>query len=61
MQLGGEFYLSLSFSYLVFQGGGKKSVIWRDAAGNEVKSEGRYKIDGTDLIIKKANWADMGR
>ena len=36
-------------------------VIWRDAAGNEVKNEGRYKTDGTDLVITGAIWADMGR
>jgi len=41
--------------------GSKKSVIWRDAAGNVVKNEGRYKMDGTDLLISQANWADMGR
>jgi|ERR1711874_27470 len=43
------------------EGGGKKSVVWRDAAGNIVRSEGRYKTDGTDLVITGANWADMGR
>ena len=26
-----------------------------------VKNEGRYKTDGTDLVITGANWADMGR
>eukprot|EP00092_Neocalanus_flemingeri_P003280 GFUD01003511.1.p1 GENE.GFUD01003511.1~~GFUD01003511.1.p1 ORF type:complete len:233 (+),score=60.77 GFUD01003511.1:27-725(+) len=41
--------------------GGKKSVIWRDAAGSVIKHEGRYKMDGTDLLISQANWADMGR
>jgi hypothetical protein len=61
LQLGGEFYLCLLFLYLIFQGGDKKNVIWRDVSGNEVKNEGRYRIEGTDLIIKKANWADMGR
>jgi len=39
----------------------KFSVIWRNAAGEEVKSEGRYKMDGTDLVISQASWADMGR
>ena len=26
-----------------------------------MKNEGRYKTDGTDLVITGANWADMGR
>ena len=43
------------------EGGGKKTVIWRDAAGTVVKNEGRYKLDGTSLLITGANWADMGR
>ena len=45
----------------MIQGVGKKSVIWRDAGGNVVKNEGRYKIEGTSLLITGANWADMGR
>ena len=36
-------------------------VIWRDAAGHKVKNEGRYKTDGTDLVITGANWEGMGR
>ena len=43
------------------EGAGKKVVTWRNASGNEVKNEGRYKTDGTDLVITGANWADMGR
>ena len=50
-----------SFSFKTqFQGNeGKKSVIWRDAAGNLVKNEGRYKMYGTDLLISQANWAGV--
>ena len=36
-------------------------MIWRDAAGRKVESEGRYRVEGTDLVIRKADWADMGR
>jgi len=43
------------------EGGSTKSVIWRDAAGTVVQNEGRYKIEGTNLVITGANWADMGR
>jgi hypothetical protein len=41
--------------------GEKNSIVWRDAAGNILKNEGRYQLKGTDLFISKANWADMGR
>eukprot|EP00092_Neocalanus_flemingeri_P014190 GFUD01015310.1.p1 GENE.GFUD01015310.1~~GFUD01015310.1.p1 ORF type:complete len:221 (+),score=68.61 GFUD01015310.1:50-664(+) len=41
--------------------GEKKTIVWRDAAGNILKNEGRYKLKGTDLFISKANFADMGR
>merc|ERR1711962_1973906 len=37
------------------------SVVWRDANGDPVKTEGRYKVEGTDLVISEASWADMGR
>ena len=37
------------------------SVVWRDAAGKRILSEGRYRLHGTDLVISKASWADMGR
>ena len=36
-------------------------MIWRDAAGTIVQNEGRYKLEGTNLVITGANWADMGR
>jgi len=39
----------------------KHSVIWRNAAGEEVEEEGRFKLQGTDLLISQASWADMGR
>merc|ERR1712127_328012 len=39
----------------------KHSVVWRNAAGEVVTEEGRYKIVGTDLVIDQASWADMGR
>ena len=40
---------------------GSHSIIWRDAEGAEVGSGGRYSVEGTDLVINSANWADMGR
>ena len=40
---------------------GSHSVIWRDAEGGKVGSSGRYSVEGTDLVINNANWADMGR
>jgi len=39
----------------------KHSVVWRDAAGDQVEEGGRYKMVGTDLEISQASWADMGR
>ena len=51
----------MPFLITYFQGSDKKSVIWRDATGNVVKNEGRYKTVGTDLVITGANWVDMGR
>ena len=40
---------------------GSHSVVWRDAQGSLVTAEGRYRLDGTDLVISQASWADMGR
>ena len=40
---------------------GSHSVVWRDAQGNLVTAEGRYRLEGTDLVISQASWADMGR
>jgi len=39
----------------------KTSVVWRNAGGEVIQTEGRYKMAGTDLIISQANWSDMGR
>ena len=40
---------------------GSHSVVWRDAEGEHVTGSGRYRVEGNDLIISQANWADMGR
>jgi len=40
---------------------GGHSVIWRDADGSPISASGRYRLDGTDLVINDASWADMGR
>lgn len=40
---------------------GSHSVVWRDAQGRQVTTEGRYRREGTDLVIRQATWADMGR
>ena len=40
---------------------GTHTVVWRDAQGRPVTAEGRYRMEGTDLVISKASWADMGR
>ena len=51
----------LSHLFPAPQGGGKKSVVWRDAEGKKVTTEGRYRLEGTDLVIERAGWSDMGR
>ena len=40
---------------------GSHAVTWRDAEGKTVSGVGRYRVEGTDLVISQANWADMGR
>ena len=41
---------------------GGHSVIWRDAEGDKIEGgNGRYRVEGSDLVISAANWADMGR
>ena len=40
---------------------GSHSVVWRDAQGSLVTADGRYRLEGTDLVISQASWADMGR